>query len=55
MNVGSTLGKIILVAVVRDCNGNPKFDDYNNIPSQFELCLTDEDREFIKTKIQERN
>ena len=37
-------------AIVRDANGNPKFDDWNNIHEAYWELLTEQDKEYILTK-----
>ena len=36
--------------IVRDENGNPKFDDWNNIHEAYWVQLTEADKNFILTK-----
>lgn len=39
-----------IIAVVRDKNGNVKFDDWNNIPQSFYPALTESDWQHIASK-----
>ena len=36
--------------IVRDSDGNVKFDNWNNIPKEYWLQLTEADKAFIQTK-----
>lgn len=42
--------KKVGIAIVRDKNGNVKFDDWNNIPEIFHAALTPADWEYIKER-----
>ena len=39
-----------IVALVRDKDGNPKFDNWNNIPAALWAMLSDSDIQYILTK-----
>lgn len=44
-------GKVKGVFLIRDSEGNVKFDDYSNIPSKFLPYLTSEDLAYIQQQI----
>ena len=48
MIANSKKAKIKMVAVVRDKEGNPKFDDIHNIQPEVMAVLTDKDKLYIK-------
>ena len=41
-------GRIKAVALVRNMNGDPQFNDFNNIPEVFHGALSVEDWEYIE-------
>lgn len=47
-------GRFVGVAIVRDKDGNPKFDDPNNVPQVVFDQLTDADKAYLKTLKQEK-
>lgn len=52
MNSAKALpGKVKMFALVRDSDGNPVFDDYQNIPPEIAHALTETDLKFIEGKL----
>lgn len=47
-SIKSGPGKAKFVGLVRDENGNPVFDDYNNIDPRFKQIFTVKDVQYIK-------
>ena len=43
-------GKFKAFVLVRDLEGNPKFDDWNNIPEEMLGALSESDLEYIENK-----
>tara|TARA_R100001377_G_C3181875_1_gene106982 strand:- start:760 stop:933 length:174 start_codon:yes stop_codon:yes gene_type:complete len=52
LDLGAQKGKIKGVCIVRDSNGNPKFDDWDNIDAVFLSALTASDLAYIKQQQQ---
>ena len=38
-----------LIGIIRDKDGNPRFDDPNNVPPEVLAALTPKDIEYLKT------
>ena len=48
--VNAESGTIKACFLVRDADGNPQFDDWENIPEAFHPVLTDKDWLYIKDR-----
>ena len=50
INVNASPGKFTGFALVRDKDGKPKIDDYENCPEEIKAMLTPQERQFFETK-----
>lgn len=55
MDIKSGKGKVKLAGLVRDRDGNPLFNDYNDIPEMFLTALSNKDWDFIEQKRKENH
>jgi hypothetical protein len=51
MNVTAQKTELKGYALIRDKNGKPKIDDYENCPEAIKLMLTDEERQHFEKRI----
>ncbi len=49
MEVETKKAKVRFVGIVRDKDGNPRFDDPNNVPAEVLAALTQKDLEYLNT------
>lgn len=50
LNVTAQKVKLKGFALIRDKNGKPKIDDYENCPKEIKAMLTDEERNFFEKR-----
>ena len=53
IEVNAQEGKAKLVGLVRNKQGEPQFDDYNNIPEVFHSALTEDDWVYIESQVEQ--
>jgi len=50
MHIYAEEAKLKVVAIIYNKDGQPQFDDFNNIPKEFEPSLTEKDWEYINSR-----